>query len=288
MILSSFELVNYLRDNRSYNATEAECLRLVKFFDSDEDGRLTLNEFIQMLLPCEDNVLRRIAQDRPVFRVGRYDSLPRDIENALTELIERELDLQRRLDILKGDLEVRYDYSTYAAFRAIDKYNEGAITTYNLGTFLKNNGHYASEKELLAIIRRIDTDGDAKLSYSEFSEFVSTADPRQARDRLRGYSAERTAPNFGASTYGSPLKNASTYQSPARSQSAYGGRRWNPAASSPLRESNGFRESGGFRESRMSPLKESMSSTLRASSPVRKQPLLRLEEEDELVRALRE
>lgn len=93
LILSSFELVNYLRDNRSYTATEAECLRLVKFFDSDEDGRLTLNEFIQMLLPCEDNVLRRIAQDRPVFRVGRYDYLPRNIENALTELIERELDL---------------------------------------------------------------------------------------------------------------------------------------------------------------------------------------------------
>ncbi len=38
----------------------------------------------------------------------------------------------------------------------------------------------------------------------------------------------------------------------------------------------------------MSPLKESMTSTLRASSPIRKQPLLRLEEEDELVRALRE
>jgi Ca2+-binding EF-hand superfamily protein len=38
----------------------------------------------------------------------------------------------------------------------------------------------------------------------------------------------------------------------------------------------------------MSPLKESMTSTLRASSPIRKQPLLRLEDEDELVRALRE
>lgn len=53
--------------------------------------------------------------------------------------------------------------------------------------------------------------------------------------------------------------------------------------SSPLRESQSV-----FRESRMSPLKESLTSTLRASSPMRKQPLLRLEEEDELVRALRE
>lgn len=37
----------------------------------------------------------------------------------------------------------------------------------------------------------------------------------------------------------------------------------------------------------MSPLKES-SILLRSSSPSRKQPVLRLEEEDELVRALRE
>lgn len=146
--------------------------------------------------------------------MGRYDYLPRDIENALTELLERELDLHRRQEILKGDLEVRYDYSSYAAFRAIDKYNEGNINTYNLSVFLKNNGHYASEKELLAIIRRIDTDGDAKLSYSEFADFIRSSEPRPsiAEELKRTYSAERTAArNLNTSSYGSPLKNQSTY-----------------------------------------------------------------------------
>ena len=281
LYISSFEILNFLRDNRVYTATEAECFRLVKFFDSDEDGRLSLSDFVQMLLPCEDNLLRRIAQERYPLRVGRYDYLPRDSENALTELVERELELLRRLDGLKGDLEVRYDYSTYAAFRAIDRYNEGAINTYNLNVFLKNNGHYASERELLAIIRRIDTDGDAKLNYTEFSDFIRSAEFRPLAEDRRTYSAERAGRNLGASMYGSPLKNSS-YDSPARSHSAYGGSRRNFRQSSPLRES------AGFRESRMSPLKESMASTLRASSPVRKQPLLRLEEEDELVRALRE
>jgi Ca2+-binding EF-hand superfamily protein len=131
-----------------------------------------------MLLPCEDNLLRKIAQERPSYRVGRYDYLPRDIENALTAVLERELDLHRRLEILKNELEVRYDYSTYAAFKAIDRYNEGYVNTYNLGQFLKNNSYYASERELLAIIRRIDTDGDAKLSYSEFSDFIRSSEYR--------------------------------------------------------------------------------------------------------------
>lgn len=94
--ISSYELLNYLRDNNVFSISESECYRLVKFFDSDEDGRLSLSDFIQIVLPCEDNLLRRITQERPVMRVGRYDYLPRDIEQALTDLIERELDLHRR------------------------------------------------------------------------------------------------------------------------------------------------------------------------------------------------
>jgi predicted glutamine amidotransferase len=148
-----------------------------------------------MLLPCEDNLLRNITLDRPSHRVGRYDNLPRDIESCLTTVMELELNLQRRQEILKGDLEARYDYSTNAVFRTIDRLNDGFIDTYNLGQFLKNNGHYATEREILSIIRRIDTDGDAKLSYTEFSEFLATTSPSRStlEDSLktRSFSHER-------------------------------------------------------------------------------------------------
>lgn len=162
-----------MRDNRVYTATEQECHRLVKFFDLDEDGRLSYNDFIHMVLPCEDNYLRNATLDRYSFRVGRFDSLPRDIECIMAEIIEKEIELQRREDSYKRDLELRYDYSNFAIFRAIDRYNDGFIDTYNLGNFLKNAGHYASERDIISIIRRIDTDGDAKLSYSEFMEFIN-------------------------------------------------------------------------------------------------------------------
>lgn len=39
--ISSFELLNYLRDHRNFCACESETYKLVKFFDSDEDGRLS-------------------------------------------------------------------------------------------------------------------------------------------------------------------------------------------------------------------------------------------------------
>jgi len=160
-----------------------------------------------MFLPCEDNFLRNVTLDRPSGRVGRYDHLPRDIELAITAVIELEIDLQRRLEGLKRELELQYDYSPFAAFRSIDRYNSGRMDTVNTGSFLRQNGHYASEMELLAIIRRFDTDGDAVVNYTEFAEFVRRAfpSPSVGGSPPRASSANRTAGRGNTS----PLKNTS-------------------------------------------------------------------------------
>jgi hypothetical protein len=102
-----------------------------------------------MFLPCEDNLLRNITLDRPACRVGRFDQLPHDIEHALLDVIEKEIDLARRLEVLKHDLECRYDFTPLAAYRSVDKYNDGRIVSHNLGSFLRACGNYATEKELL-------------------------------------------------------------------------------------------------------------------------------------------
>ncbi len=49
------------------------------------------------------------------------------MERELNDLIFNEITLLRRLESLKGDLSYRYDYSAYAAFRSIDRYNDGFI-----------------------------------------------------------------------------------------------------------------------------------------------------------------
>ena len=161
-----------MRDNAIHHVLESEAFNLVQYFDSDNNGSLSFQEFIQMLLPCEDNVLRNITLDRPSIRVGRFDFLPRDIELSIATVIEKEILLQRKIELLKRDLHNGLDYSAISSFRSVDKYNSGLITTVNLGAFLREQGHFAPEIELLAIIRRIDTDGDAALTLAEFSEFL--------------------------------------------------------------------------------------------------------------------
>ena len=42
--ITSLEVLTFLRDHRNFTVTESETYRLVKFFDSDEDGRLSFQE----------------------------------------------------------------------------------------------------------------------------------------------------------------------------------------------------------------------------------------------------
>lgn len=47
--ISSREVLNFLRDNREYTFSEKDCLLLIKYFDSDNDDRLTFQEYFILL-----------------------------------------------------------------------------------------------------------------------------------------------------------------------------------------------------------------------------------------------
>jgi hypothetical protein len=95
------EILNYLRDNGVHSATEADCYYLIKFFDSDEDGRLNYPDFMQMVLPCDNPQVRATATQRPNAYIGKFDYLTLDVERDLTKLIMGEIELHRKSEELK-------------------------------------------------------------------------------------------------------------------------------------------------------------------------------------------
>jgi len=52
--ITAYNICQYLQDNMVDYADEVECMYMVKFFDKDDDGYLTFEDFLQMTLPCDN------------------------------------------------------------------------------------------------------------------------------------------------------------------------------------------------------------------------------------------
>jgi Ca2+-binding EF-hand superfamily protein len=74
--------------------------------------------------------------------------------------LEKEIRYHHRLERNKSELSRRYDFSTLAAFDSVDTLRRGQIANADVQAFLKVNGYYATESEIIAIIRRLDVDAD--------------------------------------------------------------------------------------------------------------------------------
>ena len=68
-------------------------------------------------------------------------------------------------------MERRPDYSPLAVYRAIDRHNEGKLDKINLDRFFRSLSIFLSERELYALIRRIDTTADQTISFEELRDF---------------------------------------------------------------------------------------------------------------------
>lgn len=101
---------------------------------------------------------------------------------------------------------MRYDWTNRAAFETIDSTRDLALNSRNIQSFLRQNRYYATESELVAIIRRLDVDADQKITYDEFIEAF----------RPQSSVGDIKASSFGASRYeeeksirgGSPLRQS--------------------------------------------------------------------------------
>jgi Ca2+-binding EF-hand superfamily protein len=100
--------------------------------------------------------------------VSKYDKLNEVIEQELLHLFEREIKYQTEVERMKEELQARPDWSLKGAFDAVDLRSDGFLNSDSIKLFLKVNGYTATITELDAIIRRIDTNSDYLITFTEF------------------------------------------------------------------------------------------------------------------------
>ena len=118
-------------------------------------------------------MLRASATQRPAYPLSETESLPYDVERNLTLLFEKELHLIKEVEQLKSEVITRFDFSVKGMFNEIDDWNYKYIDIKNMKRFLTKTSVYAEEWLLKGVIRRLDADGDARLSLKEFTVAVS-------------------------------------------------------------------------------------------------------------------
>ena len=106
------------------------------------------------------------------YPVGPNEFLSYDVERLLSRLIFKELKLANEIEQIKQQLASRYDYSLDLLFKNVDDWNYKYIDQINLKRFLIKCGVIPHDSLLLAIIRRMDLDADAKLNMREFIDAV--------------------------------------------------------------------------------------------------------------------
>jgi len=70
----------------------------------------------------------------------------------------------------KQVMDANKQFSSEAAFSAVDDWNYGYIDKRNLKSFMRKHGRMVTDEQLMMVIRRLDLDADARLNKEEFLE----------------------------------------------------------------------------------------------------------------------
>ena len=85
--INGANILQFMRDNQIYQYTQSDCQKLVNFYDTERNGFLNYQDFLQVVLPCEDMSLRIETTNRTFFRVSRFETLPANMEFCLSNLL---------------------------------------------------------------------------------------------------------------------------------------------------------------------------------------------------------
>lgn len=86
--LSVSDILKFLSENKVTHIEEF-CSAFVKRYDSDLDDKLRYTEFLNVVLPANNPALRALATQRANYGVGKDQSLPYQVEYALTKVLDR-------------------------------------------------------------------------------------------------------------------------------------------------------------------------------------------------------
>jgi len=296
--LTAYQIVDFLREN-GFIVLEKDVRNVIRQYSTD--GRLSYTDFLEVVLPRTNSVLRTICTQRDSYYVADDEVLLYEVEHGLAKIFDKEVSLSRKVELLKEDLVSRYDFSLRGSYEALVEAGDGRVDYDAFAAFFRKNSIPAIEKDVVALLRRIDLNKDGRCDYAEFCDIITPVDTYYRRlaenapvQTRRVASPVRTTRVASPTRYGSPSKLTNSDYFDYLSESARKSIR-RAGSASPSRLTQSFVASSPRRNLATSgyqtPTRSRVASPSRGRSPSRLvEPTSPMKgfEEDHLAQALRE
>jgi hypothetical protein len=132
-------------------------------------------------------MLRAEVSQRDTYEVLQHQFLSFDVEKLLAKVIHQELKFVRKQEVLRQQVsrlprgqEVEWLFYQVTQGDSI----HAVIDRATLKKFLLLSSYLPNDNLVLAIIRRVDVDGDAKINFMEFSDILKVSHSTLAKNPL--------------------------------------------------------------------------------------------------------
>lgn len=168
--LAAVDLGRFMRES---GVRDEDLRRFVKAVDSDGDELVTFPDFLAVLLPRTEAILRRNILNRP----SRYTrELTLDAHLASLRLLEACILSLRSIEADQYALIHHPEFNLMDTFRFIDLANATYATSTDFQVFFSSLGIADPELNIEALVRVLDADNDGRVSYLEFLDGVLPRD----------------------------------------------------------------------------------------------------------------
>lgn len=151
--------------------SDADVRRFVKAVDSDGDEMVSFPDFLVILLPQTDEILRRDMLNRI-----NTAELSLDAYLASLRLLETYITALKSIENDQYSLIQQAEVNLMDAFRLIDPSNATYATANTLQAFLSSLNTPDLELNIEALMRVLDADKDGRVGYLEFLDGVLPRD----------------------------------------------------------------------------------------------------------------
>ena len=157
--ITSKDIMKFLSMNK-ISITEEEANLIILFYDSNLDGKLSFNEFLNLVRSEKSSI------NNKSFNYSDDTNIGLSLNFSLCKLFEKEIFFSKSIINILKDLKNKYGFNIHDIYHSIKSAN--FITCHSLKNFLNNNNVSFLESDINFIMKRLDINRDGKVDFCEF------------------------------------------------------------------------------------------------------------------------